>query len=147
MSTMLRTTNPAAVDEIDPGKDRRRAYVGQTVIYHGRPGEARMGKLSTPALVVRVEDDDHIEIIVRYAAEDALDRWKVPRRTEQNPFNCWSFNEWEQDHYDPDKPGISEAPPATGTSMSWADVKDMRSEMTEMRSRIAALEGKHKGAK
>ena len=41
MSVMLRSTNPSAVNEIDPDRDRRVPYQGQRVLFHSRPGEGR----------------------------------------------------------------------------------------------------------
>jgi len=98
MSVMLRTTNPAVADEENP-RDRRRPYVGQTVVFHIRPGEGRGGKTTAPAMVTHVYDDDAVELLIIYAADDFLTRIKIPRRTEQNPINAWSFNEWDEEHY------------------------------------------------
>lgn len=139
MSVMLRTTNPASVDEIDPVKDRRPPYVGQLVLFHGRPGEARMGKLVAPAIVTTVEDDDHVELLIMYAADDSLMRWKIPRQTDQNRFNCWSFTEHDQEHY---KPGPALATPPEPSHIR--DLKEARDQIQELRNRLTELEKANK---
>jgi hypothetical protein len=139
MSTMLRTSNPTAVaEEIDPGRDYRRPYKGQRVLYHSRPGEGRAGKFTEIADVINVEDDDHVELLVILGPNDFHARLNVPRRTDQNPFNSWSFTEYDQEHY---RPGDekAEAPSPTGP-LNWDDVKAMHSELGALRNRVAAIE-------
>lgn len=99
MSTMLKTTNPSAVAEADPSSDRRVPYVGQAVLFHARPGEGRAGRVVSPALVLRVEDDDHADLLIIYDADDFIVRQKIPRKTDQNNINAWSFNEHDQKNY------------------------------------------------
>lgn len=140
MAVMLRSTNPAAVNEIDPTRDRRRPYEGQRVIFHSRPGEARMGKQRAIADVLTVEDDDHVELLIHYAADDALVRWKIPRKTDQNPFNSWSFNEWDEIHYQPGEQKPAALKPEG--HFTWDDVSAMHTEIGHLRSRVAALEAK-----
>jgi hypothetical protein len=125
--------------EIDPGRDRRRPYAGQIVLFHQRPGESRAGKPSSPAIVTRVDDDDHVELMIVYAADDFHTRWSVPRKTEQNPINSWTFNEHDERHYLRDQVKL-EAPAPTG-HLNWEDVKAMHTEVAAMRHRLAALEG------
>ena len=138
MSVMLRTTNPAAAGEIDPGRDRRVPYVGQWVIYHCRPGEGFQGRLEAPAIVINVEDDDHIEIVIFRAGDDTITRFKVPRRTDQNTFNCWSFNEWDDRHYQ--RPtGVDER--ATAAE---GKIGALRSDIDNLRSQIKSLESEIK---
>ena len=135
MAVMMRSVNPDAVDEIDPNRDRRRPYVGQSVIFHARPGEARMGKFAAPAIVTAVEDDDHVELLAIYAADDSILRWKIPRKTEQNPFNAWSFNEYDQEHY---RPGPALAAPPEPSALR--ELKEMREHVQELRNRVMQLE-------
>jgi hypothetical protein len=135
MAVMMRSVNPDAVDEIDPNRDRRRPYVGQSVIFHARPGEARMGKLAAPAIVTAVEDDDHVELLAIYAAEDSVLRLKIPRKTEQNPFNAWSFNDYDQDHY---RPGPALAAPPEPSAVR--EMKELRDHVQELRNRVRELE-------
>ena len=99
MSTMLKTTNPEAVNEIDPNRDRRVPYVGQSLIFHMRSGEGRAGKMTAAAICTQVEDEDHVELLVIFAADDFITRWKIPRKTEQNNTNCWAFNAYDELHY------------------------------------------------
>lgn len=142
MSVMLRSTNPQAVNEIDPDRDRRRPYVGQTVVYHMRSGEYRNGKMAAPALVTAVEDDDHVEILIMFSADDFMTRWKIPRRTEQNTVNAWSFNEYDQEHYLETTALWQEVKPEG--HLTWDDVKAMHAEMAAMRNRLAVLEARPK---
>lgn len=138
MSVMLKTTNPEAAGAMDPARDQRVPYVGQTVIYHARPGESRGGKSLAPAMVTRVEDDDHIEAMIIWAADDFITRWKIPRKTEQNPINAWSWTDWDEKHYrlNDEKP---EEPKPEGR-LTWGDVVQMHAEMTTLRNKVAALE-------
>lgn len=138
MSTLLRTSNPAVMAEIDPGRDHRIPYQGQIVIFHARQGEGRGGKLTAPAIVTAVEDEDHVEIMIIYAADDFHTRWNIPRRTEQNPFNAWSFNDHDEVHYRPGAPK-PEAPKPDG-HLDWSDVESMHHEIGTLRNRLAALE-------
>jgi hypothetical protein len=137
---MLRSTNPAAVNEIDPHRDHRRPYLGQRVIFHSRPGEGRMGKTEAIADVIGIEDDDHVEILIHYAADDAIVRWKIPRRTEQNPFNSWSFTEHDQENYQQTTALWQEVKPAG--HLTWDDVEKMHAEIGMLRNKIAAAEGR-----
>jgi len=101
MSTMLRTVNPEAAAEsegLNP-RDRRVPYVGQSVLFHSRPGEGRMGKMIAPALITEVIDEDTVELLIIYAADDFLMRMRIPRKTEQNNINCWSYNAHDEEHY------------------------------------------------
>jgi hypothetical protein len=138
MSVMLRTTNPGAADEMDPAHDRRVPYVGQWLVFHMRPGEGRGGKLQAPAVVIRVEDNDHVELVVFHAADDQITRWKIPRRTEQNPVNAWAFNDWDEVHYQPGS-HVVEAPKPEG-HLDWEDVRKMHEEMAALRGRVLHLE-------
>lgn len=140
MSVMLRSTNPEAVAEIDPHKDRRVPYVGQIVVYHMRPGEGRAGKMSAPAIVTGIEDDDHVEILIIFSADDFMTRWKIPRRTDQNTVNCWSFNEHDDVHFQRNG-HVPKAPQPQG-HLTWDDVHAMHAEMAAMRNRLNAAEGK-----
>lgn len=132
MSVMLKTTNPEAAGAMEPDRDRRVPYVGQAVIYHARPGESRGGKSLAPAMVTRVEDDDHIEAMIIWAADDFITRWKIPRKTEQNPINAWSFSEWDEKTY---------AMPATIVVDPGPTLSDLSSQVETLRSKIASLEG------
>ena len=98
MSVMLATTNPEAASEYQ-NRDTRRPYAGQSVVFHCRPGEGRAGKISAPAIVHSVFDDDHVDLVVIFDADDLGTRMKIPRKTEQNPFNAWAFNEQDDKHY------------------------------------------------
>jgi hypothetical protein len=142
MSVMLRSTNPAAVNEIDPHKDRRRPYQNQQVLFHARPGEARMGRAVANAEVLNVEDDDHVELLIKYAADDSIVRFKIPRKTDQNPFNSWSFNAWDDKHYKP--AAIEPEVPKPEGHLTWDDVKAMHAELGVLRNKVAALEAKPK---
>jgi hypothetical protein len=144
MSTMLRTINSDAVNEIDPHRDRRRPYQTQHVLFHSRPGEARMGRMVANAEILNIEDDDHVELLIKYSADDFIVRWKIPRRTEQNPYNSWSFNEWDEKHYRPD--ATAPEPPKPEGHLTWEDVKAMHAEMAVMRHKVVALEAKPKRA-
>lgn len=100
MSTLLATTNPAAAAEFQ-NRDLRRPYEGQSVIFHARPGEGRGGRTTAVGLVLRVEDDDNVDIIIIHDADDFIVRNKIPRKTDQNNVNCWSFNDYDERNYDP----------------------------------------------
>jgi hypothetical protein len=133
--------------EIDPGRDRRRPYQGQALIFHVRPGERGSGNMLTrSAMVLRVLDEDHVDILVIYGdfttqVGKLLDfdiRLSVPRRTDQNSSNAWGFNEWDDTHYLRDVP--TPATPEPTGHLDWNDVKAMHAEMAAMRHRLAALE-------
>lgn len=143
MSVMLRSTNPEAVNEIDPDRDRRVPHVGQIVIYHMRPGEGRAGKMSAPAIVTAVEDDDHIEILVIFSADDFMTRWKIPRKTDQNTVNCWAFNEHDQEHYQETTAlwQVVKREEPEG-HLTWEDVKAMHAEIGVLRNKLSVAEGK-----
>src|ERR1700682_6500319 len=96
-----------------------------------RPGEGRAGKVVAPAICRRVEDDDHVELMIVYAADDFHTRWKIPRRTDQNPHNAWSFNTWDEVHYQPNAP--AEVEPEPDAHLTWADVREMHTEIMVMR--------------
>jgi hypothetical protein len=83
--------------------------------------------------------------MVIHAADDFHTRWNVPRKTEQNPFNSWSFNDHDQEHY---RPGAAkpEVPKPDG-HLTWNDVKAMHAEMAVLRNKVSALEGEHRPAK
>jgi hypothetical protein len=138
MSVMLKTTNPDAVNEMDPHRDRRVPHQGQVLIYHMRPGEGRGGKITAPGIVTRVEDDDHVELMIVHAADDFITRWKIPRKTEQNPVNAWSFTEDDEKHYA--RETAKEEAPAPDGRLTWDDVKAMHAEVAAMRGKIASLE-------
>jgi|SRR5882672_1260696 len=139
---MLKSTNPAAVNEIDPDHDRRVPYQGQRVLFHSRPGEGRSGKMTAIADVMAVEDDDHCELLIHYAADDAIVRWKIPRRTEQNPYNSWSFTEQDDKHYLETTALWQEVKPEG--HLTWEDVKAMHAEIGVLRNKVAALEARKK---
>ena len=130
MSTMLRTSSPEAYAAIDPSYDRRAPYVGQTVVFHHRPGESRTGKPTAPAVVTEVQGEDHVELVIIYPADDFRTCWNVPRRSDQNPINCWTFNQWDEEHY---RPG---ATPAEAQPTGALDA--LRQEIDALRSRIVA---------
>jgi hypothetical protein len=132
MSIMLKTTNPDAVDAMDPTHDRRVPYPGQILVYHMRPGEGRGGKITAPGIVTRVEDDDHVELMIIHAADDFITRWKIPRKTEQNPVNAWSFTEWDEKHYD--------RPVNVAITSEIVD-KMIEDKAAPLHSKIASLEG------
>lgn len=140
MSVMLKTTNPAAIAEIDAQRDRRVPYEGQWLIFHMRPGEGRAGKLRAPAVVTRVEDEEHVELIIYFAADDAINRWKIPRKSDQNPVNAWSFTDWDEKNYRPVTED-AEAPKPEG-HLTWDDVKVMHDEIGKLRAEIAELQDK-----
>jgi hypothetical protein len=142
MSVMLRSTNPGAVNEIDPDRDHRRPYQGQRVLFHSRPGEGRSGKMTAIADVMAIEDDDHCELLIHYAADDAIVRWKIPRRTEQNPYNSWSFTEQDDLYYQ--RNGHRDAAPKPEGHLNWDDVQAMHAEIGVLRNKVAALETKPK---
>src|SRR5262249_33705200 len=137
MSTLLSTTNPDAVREIEGDRDRRKPYEGQLVIFHMRPGEGRQGRMSAPAIVTRIEDEDHVELLVLFAADDFISRWKIPRKTEQNPFNSWSFNSYDEVFYRP-KGEVSVEPKPEG-HLNWDDFKKLYEEFGVMRAVNAEL--------
>lgn len=132
MSVMLATTNPQAVGELEPSRDHRSAYVGQWVIFHTRPGEGRGGTMTTPALVLRIHDEDHVDLLIKWGQEDEIERQKIPRKTDQNNFNAWSFNADDEFNYRDDSP-LREA------------VKALADEVKELSERIAALEPPKRG--
>lgn len=139
MSVLLATTNPEAAAEYEPNRDRRKPYLGQPVIFHMRPGEGRAGKMTAPAIVTRVEDEDHVELMIIHAADDFITRWKIPRRSEQNNVNCWSFNAYDEEHYQPN--GTAKLPVATPDGdLTWNDVKAMYQEIGTLRARVQELE-------
>jgi hypothetical protein len=143
---MLATTNPAALAEIDPTRDRRVPYQGQIVLFHARPGEGRGGRFVSPAIVMGIEDEDHIELLILYAADDAVNRWKIPRRTDQNPYNSWSFTEWDEKHYQPNETVPAEPQPDPKGHLTWRDVEDMYKVLLELRNQVATIT-KHDGSK
>jgi hypothetical protein len=98
MSVMLATVNPEAAKEAGQG-DRRVPYIGQWVVFHSRPGEGRGGKMTAPAMVTHIHDEDHVELLIVHSADDLITRFKIPRKTEQNNINCWAFNEQDEKHY------------------------------------------------
>lgn len=132
MSVMLRTTNPQAIDEIEPDRDRRVPYLGQMLVFHARPGEGRGGKLANAAICTHLFDEDHVELVVIYAADDFVTRMKIPRKSDQNNMNCWSFNEVDEKHY-------LRPPPAPPTI---SDINKLFEERTaSLSAKIASLEG------
>ena len=137
LSTLLATSNPEAVAEIDPNRDRRAPYQGQSLVYHCRPGEGRGGKITAVALCTRVEDDDHVELLIIYAADDFITKWKIPRKTDQNNVNCWSFNDYDEEHY---QPGSAKLPVVTEQGqLTWEDVKEMYKEIGVLRAANVTL--------
>jgi hypothetical protein len=135
------------MSEIDPGRDRRRPYQGQALVFHVRPGERGSGNMLTrSAMVLRVLDEDHVDILVIYGdfttqVGKLLDfdiRLSVPRRTDQNSSNAWGFNEWDETRYRPGAERTVEPQP-TG-HLTWDDVKAMHAEIGVLRNRLAALE-------
>lgn len=123
MSVMLRTTNPAAAG--DTG-DHRQPYIGQMVVFHMRPGEGRGGKMSAPAMVTYIHDEDHVELLVIFAADDFITRIKIPRRSDQNNVNCWSFNDHDDINY--------------GASPMRDEVGALATKLKALEERIEALE-------
>lgn len=145
MSVMLRTTNPEAAGE--EAHDRRVPYIGQVVVYHCRPGEARQGRMEVAAIVEKIEDEDHLELLVLHSAEDLISKWKIARHGDQNPFNSWSFNAWDEEHYQPNKAVELPVEKESGAQLTWEDVKEMYKEIGVLRAanvtlaeRVAELE-------
>lgn len=137
---MLATTNPGAVDEIDANRDRRRPYVGQRVIYHSRPGESRFGRQQAIADVLHIVDDDMVELLVTYAADDSLIRVNIPRRTDQNPFNSWSFTEYDEENYLPSSKRDKLAQAIDDIAALRNKVRELSDENTALAGRASALE-------
>jgi hypothetical protein len=100
---MLRTTNPDVVKELDPNRDMRSPYVGQMVLFHARPGEAYGGYQVLPALVIRVLDEDHIDLRVE-GPDESIFRINIPRKNDQNIFHAWTFTAHDEEHYLRQKP-------------------------------------------
>jgi hypothetical protein len=99
MSVMMRTVNPEATAELEAGRDRRLPHVAQMLLYHARPGEGRRGRLEAPAVCNAVLDEDHVDLTVIWEGDELVTWRNVPRRTDQNTFNAWTFNAVDQKHY------------------------------------------------
>ena len=82
--------------------------------------------------VLHIHDDDMVDLLVTYADDDQMIRVNIPRKTEQNPFNSWSFNADDEENYLPHIVGRRSL------------IKEMRDEIAELRNRITALESKAK---
>ena len=67
-----------------------------------------------------------------YAADDFITRIKIPRRSDQNPVNAWSFNEWDEVHY------LRPAPPTPRLD----EIEKLFEERAAtLNAKIASLEG------
>jgi hypothetical protein len=114
MSTMLSTSSPEAFEEITMGShDRRKPYVGQMVLFHLRPGGRgsivnNQNRTTRPAMVMGVGEGGYVDLVVFYGTAqhpnlgkvlDCDDRENVPRRSEQNPVESWSFNDHDEQHH------------------------------------------------
>jgi hypothetical protein len=86
MSTMLATTNPAAADSVSPATA---PGVGGMVVFIPRPGEQRMGRNAFPATVLFKHNDEVLDLLVLYGADDQGDRLRVHAWREDEPYNCW----------------------------------------------------------
>jgi hypothetical protein len=136
MSVMLRTQNPEAAAAIDDS-DHRPPYVGQIVLYHARPGEARMGRQVAPGTVMAVQDEDHIDVLIIYDADDFIFRQKLPRKTDQNPFNAWSFTDRDEKFYRPtDNPDYA---PREDTNTLFSEVAKLKEKLADAHARLDAI--------
>jgi hypothetical protein len=143
MSTLLRTHNPDAVDD-NAEYDRRRPYVSQSVVFWPRPGEGRSGRFQTAAIVTDIHDDDHVSLLIIWDADDFIQRRNVPRKTEQNNVNAWTFNEHDEIHYHPEQKSL----------LSWNDIdaavkriQSLEEEVVTLRNSIVQLKRKPRDAK
>jgi hypothetical protein len=127
---MLRTTNPEAAQEAEAvDRDRRRPYVSQSVVFHPRSGEGRSGKFQTAAIVTEIVDDDSVDLLIIWDADDFITRRRVPRRTDQNNVNAWTFNEYDEVHYHPEQKNLR----------SWKDLDVLFKRLADVDAQVAQL--------
>lgn len=79
MSVMLATQNPEAHERL--ARNAPLPEVGEPVRYYPRHGERRQGRDAVPAVVVKVDhENERVDLIVIYDAEDRRDMQNVPER-------------------------------------------------------------------
>jgi hypothetical protein len=101
---MLQTSSPEAHAEIAPEHDRRRPYVGQVILFHARDPISTVWPPTKPypAVVMQLDRDDHDRIdLLMFGGPGVLDRHYVPRKTDQNCADSWSFTDWDEKNYHP----------------------------------------------
>lgn len=80
MGHLLATSNPEAAARVN-GEGRPLPGIGETVVYHPRPGEMRRGRLEVPAIVVhRDAENRRLELLVFYDSGDEILIPGVPER-------------------------------------------------------------------
>lgn len=137
MSVMLRTTNPTAAAEYEDAKDRRVPYLGQVLIYHARPGEGRSGKLQTLAFCSKILDEDHVELMIMWDQMDFNVGHKIARKSDQQPFASWSFNDWDMAHYK-DAAALAREP-TTPAPVSQVELDMLKARVETLDSQVAQL--------
>lgn len=80
MGHLLETVNPEAAKALQHPATPidLKAQVGWTVLYRGRRGEMRLGRVTFPAIVTHVHDDGTVNLAVIYDGSDFQTQDRVP---------------------------------------------------------------------
>jgi hypothetical protein len=82
---------------IDMPSSSRTPHEGQIVIYHLDHGErSATGRLTAPAIVLRVEADDRVELTVIFAGNRLVTMQGVPRRAGPDHWSSWTFTDADE---------------------------------------------------
>lgn len=80
MAHLLKTMNKEIAEHLDE-EGQPRPGLGEMVIYYPRPGELRAGAGHYTAIVTRVNEDDTLDLVVVYDADDLVGQRHIPRRS------------------------------------------------------------------
>lgn len=70
----------------------RKIPVGTIVLYSGRSGAMRQGRVQFPAVVLHQHPDDgSLDLIVMFEAEDIIWEQRVGQKSETQPAHCWEI--------------------------------------------------------
>lgn len=90
MAHLLSTINPAVAAQLQNGTPPEGTpAVGDVVVFRGRAGERRAGKLEWPALVMGLHTDGALDLLVILDANDMSMRDRVRRATDAEATNAW----------------------------------------------------------
>lgn len=99
MGHLLKTVNPEAAADI-ANETKPIPCIGETVIFFPRPGELRAGRGKHAAIVTAVNDDDTLDLVVVYDADDFIGQRRVARRSLDGGMG-WETRKVETAHSDP----------------------------------------------
>jgi hypothetical protein len=114
MGHLLKTVNPEAAAALE-ATETPLPQQGQWVRYHCRPGEARSGRPTAPALVMHVDAMDRVcDLLVKHGPDDEVMQFRIRAWSPINDYHCFSIL---------DEPSRESIAPPDGTRLDVLDTK------------------------